>query len=193
VGRPADEVLPFLAGLLEALVEAEAACGALVLQCAFQLETDVLHADRFLEVMVGAVAHGGDGAVDGAERREDDDDAVVPVGAELADEVDAVLAPEHDVGEDEVEILLVEEIACVADAGGLGEEVAGLGQRADEGQAQVLFVLDDQYACQAGCLLLPRINARSSRPRLRVSAAGPGYEPRMSRRRRRPRRSDRRG
>ncbi len=126
----AEDVLHALAGaddLGEAVFLAEFASeegvfvdGLGVGEGALNGEFEFLELEGFLEVIVGAELHGLDGAFDGAEPGDHDDDSGWGEGAGLADDFEAVWPGlvEVEIGDDEIGLVFGEGIG---DAVGIGE------------------------------------------------------------------------
>jgi hypothetical protein len=96
--------------LLQALVESEAAAIASGRERAFEEQGELVQSDGLLDVVVGPDLHGANGGFDGSESGHHNNRAIEAIGAQALDEVDPVLGPEVDIGEDGLEGLAFEQL-----------------------------------------------------------------------------------
>ena len=114
---------------------------------ALHRELDLVDLERLRDVVEGALAHGLDGGLHGAEARDEDHLGGGRDLADLAQEIEARLAPHADVPDDEVEVALGAHLLDrrLARVGGLGA-IALLGEDLLEESARDAVVIDDEDA-----------------------------------------------
>ena len=117
-----------------------------VLHRALERERELLDLERLGDEVVGAGADRRDRGLDAAERGDHDDRHVGPVGGDALAQLEAVHAAHVEVGDDDVEVLVLEQRQRFVGRRLPRRLEAGAAQRGFQRLAQTLIVVDDEDA-----------------------------------------------
>ncbi len=103
-----------------------------------------------LDEVFGAGADGVDDVVDGAEGGDHDDRQLGVHGGDAGEEIDAGLAGEGEVEEEEIEVVAGEDVEALGAVGGHGDVEAFEDEEGFEGLADAGLIVNDEDACGDG-------------------------------------------